>query len=242
LTSRSQAKRRVVDELKAVHAARAVCFSITNRAIALKQQQIIPMKQRYEKAVAAFQAHQRGMLDLPLNLQDLSQLKFPDAVLERIVFEKCAVGAKALAAAAALSGAIDDLRNTIDFRNGLVSEFRKGRAEMTELDRIQLYVGAPTAVEVDRRFATNVEALSHYTDDCIYFSLLLSKELMDYGTSLRSRNRFKFRLGVPKFLPVDWTKANQAKLIPDESQYANWVAGFKRPSSRRERFRAWIKG
>lgn len=72
------------------------------------------MKQRYEKAVAAFQAHQRGMLDLPLDLQDLSQLKFPDAVLERIVFEKCAVGAKALAAAAALSGAIDDLRNTID--------------------------------------------------------------------------------------------------------------------------------
>ena len=36
--------------------------------------------------------------------------------LEKIVFEKCAVGARALVSAAALPGAIDDLRNSIDQR------------------------------------------------------------------------------------------------------------------------------
>jgi hypothetical protein len=32
LAGRSQAKRRIIDELKAVRAACALCFSITNRA------------------------------------------------------------------------------------------------------------------------------------------------------------------------------------------------------------------
>jgi hypothetical protein len=242
LTSRSQTKRRVVDELKAVHAARALCFSITNRALALKRQQIIAMRQRYDEAVAAFQAHERGVLELPLDLQTVSQVKFPDAVLERIVFEKCAIGAKALAAVVAVSGAVDDLRNAIDFRNSLISEFRERRSEMTELERIQLYVGATRAGEVDKRFATNIQALSQYTDDCIFFSVLLSKELMQYGNSLHFRNRFKFRLGVPKLLPVDWTIAEEARLIPDDAEFANWTAGFRRPPTTWERFGAWIKG
>jgi hypothetical protein len=103
LASRSQAKRRVVDELKAVYAARALCFSITNRALALKRQSIRPRKQRHDEAVIAFFAHQRGPLEVSLDLQTISQLKFPDATLERIVFEKCAVGVKALAAVTSLS-------------------------------------------------------------------------------------------------------------------------------------------
>jgi hypothetical protein len=241
LTSRSQAKRRVVDELKAVYAARALCFSITNRALALKRQQIRPMKQRHDEAVAAYHAHQ-GPLELSLDLQTISQLKFPDTPLEKIVFEKCAVGVKALAAVTSLSGAIDDLRNSIDFRNDLISEFREKRAAMTELDRIQLYVGAPRAGEVDARFVTNIRALSHQTDDCIFFSSLLADELMHYGNKLRSRNRLKFRLGMPRLLPVDWKIAREASLIPDEAEYANWVAGFKRPPTKWERFCSLVKG
>jgi hypothetical protein len=42
------------------------------------------MKQRHDEAVAAFQAHQQGQIKLALDLQVLSQLKFPDDVLERV--------------------------------------------------------------------------------------------------------------------------------------------------------------
>jgi len=51
LTSRSQTKCRVVDELKVVHAACALCFSITPDACA-KEQRIRPMKERHDGAVA----------------------------------------------------------------------------------------------------------------------------------------------------------------------------------------------
>jgi len=194
LASRSQAKRRVVDELRAVHTAHALCFSIINRALSLKGLQIRPMKERHDQAVAAFQGHQRGPLELALDLQTISQHKFPEAAFEKIVFEKCEAGARALVSVAALSGAIDDLRNSIDYRNGLISEFREQRDKMTELDRIQLYVGAPKAGEVDARFVSNVQALSKQTDDCIFFSMFLAGELMRYGSVLHSRNRLRYRL------------------------------------------------
>jgi hypothetical protein len=200
------------------------------------------MKERHDQAVAAFQGHQRGPLELALDLQTISQHKFPEAALEKIVFEKCEAGARALVSVAALSGAIDDLRNSIDYRNGLISEFREQRDKMTELDRIQLYVGAPKAGEVDARFVSNVQALSKQTDDCIFFSMFLAGELMRYGSVLHSRNRLRYRLGVQKLLPVDWTIAQEANLLPNEAEYANWVAGFKRPRSRWERFRSWVRG
>jgi hypothetical protein len=83
LVSRSQAKRRVVDELRAVHTAHALCFSIINRALALKLQQIRPVKERHDEAVAAFHARQRGPLELALDLETISQIKFPEAAPKR---------------------------------------------------------------------------------------------------------------------------------------------------------------
>lgn len=47
VSSRSQAKRRVLDEIRAIIAARALCFSVTNRVIGLKRQHIRPMAQRF---------------------------------------------------------------------------------------------------------------------------------------------------------------------------------------------------
>jgi hypothetical protein len=245
LTSRSQEKRRIVEELKALHAAHSPCFSIVNRAFALKRQQVLPMKQRHDEAVAAYRTHQlqqQGLLEFQLDLQTLSQLKFPGELLEKMVFEKCGVGAKGHAAAISLTGAIDDLRNSIDYRNGLISDFRVRNAAMTELERIQFYVGAPGAGQIDNRFPHNIEALSKQTDDCIFFSMTLVDELLRRSDQLWARNWWKYRLGIPKLLPADWTMSRELGLIPDEADYVNWTGGFRRPPTRWERLRSWMEG
>jgi hypothetical protein len=113
---------------------------------------------------------------------------------------------------------------------------------MTELERIQFYVGAPSAGQVDNRFAHNIEALSKKTDDCIFFSMTLVDELLRRSDRLWARNRWKYRLGVPKLLPADWTMAKDAGLIPDEGEYVNWTGGFRRPPTRWEQFRSWFRG
>src|SRR5471030_204455 len=79
LTSRSQAKRRVVDELRAIHTAYTICFSITNKALAIKRQHIRPLKSVYEAEVSTYDAwveNPAHPLNLDLDLRTLSKLRF----------------------------------------------------------------------------------------------------------------------------------------------------------------------
>ena len=126
----------------------------------------------------------------------------------------------------ALTGAIDDLKNSIDDRNKLISECRVQFPAMQEIERISLYVGAPLRGIVDGRFSQNIDALGKQNDDCIFFSKILAEELRTYGNRLRRRNLFRFRIGMQKFLPPDWSMAVQEDLVPNEADYANWLRGF----------------
>jgi len=240
LTSRAQTKRRVLDELKAVRAARTLCFSITNKAFAMKRQHIRSMKLKFDSAVTAhreYQANPVGPFVLSLDLQALSQVKFPGDVLERIAFEKCSLDSEALALVVALSSAIDDLKNSIDLRNDLVVEFRE-KQPMSEKEKIELYLGAAGSGIIDTRFANNIEALAHQVDDCIFFSMRLADKLLARGKTLRRSNAWRFRLDIPKFQPFDWSIAREADLIPPDAPFADWLRAFKVPPSRWDRLRA----
>jgi len=138
LTSRSQEKRRVIEELKAIHAAYALCFTIANKALAMKRQHIRPMKQHYDDVVSIFDTHAEnpvGPLVLDLDLRTLSQPRFASETLERIVFEKCSLGHRGLAAVVWVKDATDDLRMSIDYRNDLIADFKR-RLPATEEEKI----------------------------------------------------------------------------------------------------------
>jgi hypothetical protein len=93
LASRAQAKRRAIEELRAVRAALALCFSISNKSLAVKRQHTRRMKKDHHAAVANFQSRQPGVvIPISLDMQTMSPLKFPGEVLEKIIFEKCSVG------------------------------------------------------------------------------------------------------------------------------------------------------
>jgi hypothetical protein len=170
LTGRSQAKRRVVDELKAIHAAYALGFTIANKALSLKRQHIRPMKELYDNVVSTYDAFTEnpvGPLGLDLDLRTLSQPRFASDSLERIAFEKCSLGHRALAAVVSVKDATDDLKFSIDFRNDLIADF-KNNPPATHLEKIALYVGAYANDAVDLRFGHNLDALAHQVDDCIF--------------------------------------------------------------------------
>jgi hypothetical protein len=177
-------------------------------------------------AVANFQRKQPGVvIPIVLDMQTLSPLIFPEDVLAKIIFEKCSLGGEALATVVWLSGAVDDLKYSINYRNKLISELQPKFATMNDLQRIQIYVGAPVQGQVDGRLRQNVEALERQTDDCIFFSMHLAKELMRYGNRLRRRN-WMYKHGVKKFLPADWSIAEAQSLLPNEADYADWLSGF----------------
>ena len=232
LTSRSQAKRRVVEELRAIHAAYTISLAIVNKALAVKRQHLRPMKRKYESDLATYDEwmeRPRGPIRIEMDLRTISKLRFANAVLERTVFEKISLGHKGLAAVLSLEDATDDLNTSIEYRNGLIVDFQKNAPPEQE-DRIAFYVGAYRDGKVDARFSDNIDALAHQADDCIYFGTLLSEELLRRERSVRTRNWWKYRLAeVPRQYPADWTVARTAGLLPDASQYADWQKGFKKP-------------
>jgi hypothetical protein len=89
---------------------------------------------------------------------------------------------------------------------------------------------------IDDRFQSNIQALHAQTDDCIFFARKLADDLLNYGTRLRRRNAWKYRLGIPKMVREDWKFVDKG-LMPDESLYANWLRGFVKQPSRIERLR-----
>jgi hypothetical protein len=79
LSSRAGFKRKIIDELKGLRAAYALCQTITMSAFNIKSQHIWPMKKRFNRAQIDFIiAHwNRTPVNLALDLNTLSQMNFP---------------------------------------------------------------------------------------------------------------------------------------------------------------------
>jgi hypothetical protein len=251
ISSRYQTKQAVVVELNNVRATLTLCFSICNRFISLKRQLVRPMRNDYVQArqeyddfnerAKTYVGPPRLIYELPADLKTFSMPAIPTAMLERELFEKISISGRALHAAIDLLGAIDGLEKSIGLRNDLIAEIHK-RSPVPGQALTEMYFGIPTADGVtDERFSGSVIGIFDQTDDCIFFSHLLSKDLTIYGRQLRRRYAWRYRLRVPKIQGADWTIAEQQGLIPPDALYADWLRGFKAQRlTKWARLKAWL--
>src|ERR1700682_6419746 len=65
VASRSFTKRAVVAEHSALSAAAVLCFSISNKFLALKKQHVLPLKERFETVQREFEAARNRRLLQP---------------------------------------------------------------------------------------------------------------------------------------------------------------------------------
>jgi hypothetical protein len=248
VASRRETKRSVTTELNSINAARALCFSICNKFLNLKGQHILNLHREYnmdrEKVIATDGAARAGVavtpIDVRLDMQTLTPIWLPTQTLERLIFEKISIRGRALVAAVEVVSCIDALEKSIAYRNALVAEFQdqSGLAERQRMDR---HFGLPSPTgAVDERFASNITALYNQIDDCIFFSRVLADDLFQYGSVLRKRFAWRYRLGAPKPVPDDWTIAEQNGLLPANGKYANWLRAFRTPPTRAQRLRKWL--
>ncbi|TQF33957.1 hypothetical protein UNPA324_33875 [Bradyrhizobium sp. UNPA324] len=114
--------------MHALRSAHALAFSVANKALSFKKQHVRPLEEAFKAALAAhaaFMINPRGCLSIQIDLRTLSQIKFADKSLEKIVLERCFLGSEAVATLVAVLDATDDLSASIKYRNELVNEFRK---------------------------------------------------------------------------------------------------------------------
>ena len=235
INSRSQTKRRIIDELTALRVAQTLCFTTVNAALLIKAQQIVDIKQRYDAALDIFTKYQSnpvGPLNLRFDFRTLQKLNFETDALAKLVTEKATMmGARGIALCITLAGTAKDFNLSIEYRNSLCAEYRRDIASKTMAERIAFYLGANSGWGIDERFRNNVDSLALQVDHILYFGIELEKELIAYALRRRRAFAWRYRIPVPKMEPSDWTKAQKQNLFPDPTEYDGWVTGFKKPAT-----------
>ena len=126
---------------------------------------------------------------------------------------------------AALTGALSSLAETIENRNGQISKFKNLTPENRQL--LALYFGLPYAGgPVSTEYPDAMEGLKNLTDDVIFFSHLLCKNLEAHGNKVLYKLRSKFKGVVDQIHAIELSPDRTAGLIPPLEQYSEWISGF----------------
>ncbi|WP_316185940.1 hypothetical protein [Bradyrhizobium sp. SZCCHNS30582] len=241
--SRAHNKRTIVAELNALNAAHQLSIATANIVLALKRQSVGPLKPGIERLRMAYESHKTMVragsplapFRFELDMNSLTLPATPHVALEKMIFEKTLVRGRALAALVSLVGAIDSLDMSVKIRNEMVEERRT--AQWNDQERLEFVLGLRSAAGiVDLRFPTNIEAITRYTDDCIFFAKTLATDLAEYANTLRWKASWFYYLRIPKIDEPNWSWAGG--LIPNEENYSNWLRGF--PSRRAPRWKQFF--
>jgi hypothetical protein len=203
----------------------------------MKRQHIKSMHDKYTKHKTEFESRQKaieegkkvGPFAFQADLETLSSPTMPLKKLEEQVFDHIFVTGRPLALVSAITHAITALEDEITLRNNIIKDYKaKGRNEDL---LIRLYFGLPKEDGVtDVSFVQSTEAIHNLTEDGIFFSSLLAEDLADHASALKSKYETLFgKKGSPPTGRPDFSKAEREGLMPDRSQYKDWLNKVPRP-------------
>jgi hypothetical protein len=223
-------------QLRNTNAAIMVAFSVCNSVIAIKHQHVASLhatfRRQKEELVDFKRKRDAGAIppkqpfEFQADLRTLPAPLTPIDVLQTQVFERLSVTGRPLALVTTLSQTILSLASSIASRNAFIERLRAtGGSANPEF--LNLYFGLPSSSGVhSTEYADTIEAIHNLTDDAIFFSHLLCGDLRDYGTTILERYKVRFKDESQSVSKPDFNKAKEASLLPDETNYQDWLHGF----------------
>ena len=244
---RRDQRREIVATLKSVNEAQALCSTIGNTLMAMKRQHLLAMVEKFralELEYASLQtrssaAGQPEILNFAPNLMTLPIVKVPVERLEKTVFERLDIRMEALAATVELGKAFDLLNTSLIGRNDILAKWADG-PKVRDDEVMYRYLGIHRPDRADTRYKDFLFAIEKYCEDCIYFDMMVSEAICEYGQKLRRKYRHHIFWRLPKVSVPDFSKAKELGLIPDKKEYERWHIGFKRLPNRREQIKAFF--
>ena len=237
IAERSKERAEFQVQIRNTNAAITLSFIVCNAAISLKRQQTKGLCDSYFNKKAELEGFlQRRKAgdspDIPFGFQaDLRSVPFPAVpidALRSLVYEKLSVSARPLALVATLASALSSLADTIANRNGLIASFKQLSPQVREAALPALYFGRPYGEgHVSTEYLDTMTGLQNLTDDVIFFSHLLCKDLATYGNKVLDKFKSQFK-GVPEQIhAIELSPEKTAGLMPPEEQYSEWLSGFR---------------
>ena len=240
IAERSKRVDELTKEIRSTNAAVVVASAVTEAFISLKTQNVQVLKDnfdqleaRYGQFVAARNAGQIGK-DVPFEfLADFRSLALPPMpldVLQRQMFEKLSVSGRPPRLQIALAQSAHSVVEFVQKRNELIQSFKASNYLPEKL--FNLYFGLRDSDgHINDEYASSLRAIHSFTEDGIYFGVMLCDDLALHAKDLSHHFFMEFGESGPPPASVDFSKARARGLIPDAAKYLDWTNGFikKRP-------------
>lgn len=234
IAERSRHREQLLIEIRNINKAHSLAFNICNHLISMKKQHIKGMSEKFIADNNAVQKHlaligngvlpKTSTFHFVADFQSLSLPILPTEVLQNVVMGDISSNSKIRLLTVNLVQTINSFESSLSVRNNLINLFKNDPHYKENLYRY--YFGFPINGNLDRNYPDVIEAMSNQTDDGIFFSNLLCKELNNLGTQTAKKFNSKFRAGAPNVEEADFSKAEKSDLMPDQSNYKDWLEGF----------------
>jgi hypothetical protein len=233
IAARSKRRDDLLNEIRNTNAAIMLAFTVTDLSLSLKKQHVKPLKKIFEQQQLAYAIHltQRTLgvarpVAIHFDLGTITPITLPMNILQHTVFEKISIGGRPLALMAILSQSAEILNASLKHRNELVTEFER-RNVRNSAALLPEYLGlVQPPGKINQKYPDFVSAIFATTDDLIFFSLLMGKDLVAHGDKLAERFKREFEENPPAISRLMHWRQDVSSLIPDDSEYRSWLDGF----------------
>jgi len=237
VAERSKRRDVLLKEIRITNAAIMVSFGICNSLLSAKKQHIKALKDNFDSQSARLQLFMANVaqgrtgqnpgFEHQADFQTLPIFKLPIDILQKQVFESLSLGGRSLTLTTMLGQAVDGLNTAIANRNEFIANHYANPRPDNET--LALYFGLPlNGRRVNRVYPDMIESIYAQTDDGIFFSQLLCKDLGAHGSVAAAAFKKSFGKGAPKIATPIFTKAEELGLMPPMDRYADWADTFRK--------------
>lgn len=232
IAERAKFREQLLKEIRYTNAAITVAIGICNSLLSMKIQHVKSLKESFETRKTAFLAHlgkrKSGKVNkdeefhLTYDFQTLLPPLLPLDILQRHVFEELSLVGRALSLTTTLSQTVDNLSAALKKRNQLIESYKAANTAISPA----LYFGLPQNGLINQDYSSAIDAIYSQTDDGIFFSQLLSKDLVEHGNLLVRQFKKYSKKGVPIISTFDFSEEEKAGLMPNPDNYSDWFTKF----------------
>ena len=238
VAERARIREELTREIRHVNAALGLAVGIANSALATKRQHVLPLKLDYDAQVkrysdwkaaqASTASTQPAIYDIGLmDFKTFPMISAPISALQDFVYTRINVIGRPINLVVTLSESLQNLATAISHRNELINSF-KNESLPYGASRETMYLGLPYGQgKTNQEYPDTVAAISSYTDCVIFFSILLTTDLRNYG--LKVTKQFSISLGssAPRVALADFAASRELGLIPSDDEFCDWLKSFK---------------
>jgi hypothetical protein len=228
ITVKLSNKRDTRNELMAVNSAISTAFEACNAFISFKEQNAIPVLRSYQSSLIIYNHYKdKGSEDGPVNLltdyRVLSPINFPEEILIKLIYERINTNSYTKILTGKIINTYKSLLLVVSERNKIVENWKDVNRNISNFDNVESdmiakYLGhLDSHGNMDTTYRDTVYGIYDLTDDCIFYSYEIIKELIKYGDNIKKKSKVK-DIVIDE---ISFEIAKNKGLMPKEERYEN---------------------